>query len=89
MKKLICSVAIVSLTLPIWAIVHCEFAGAGEVASVSVNFEDPDGDCISDNYEVFHYMNNGSVNYTPWPEPGQSGVWGNLDFNTWDCCKPT
>ena len=68
------------------AMVHCEFEGMGGVSWIVVNFEDPDGDCKSDTYEVWHIHNDGNVTYTPWPEPGEPGPWGVLDFGRWDCC---
>lgn len=67
--------------------IHCELAGAGSVTWVAVNFEDDDGDCMSDTYEVWHTMSDGSVVYTPWPDQGQVETWGTLDFNHWECCK--
>lgn len=67
MKKFILSVALFWLVLPIYSnVVHCEFEGAGDVNWIIVNFEDPDDDCKSDNYEVWHIKNDGSVFYTPW-----------------------
>lgn len=69
------------------AIIHCEFAGAGNVASISVNFQDQ-GMCMSTYYESTHYLTDGSSVYTPYPNANEQGAWGKLDFSTWDCCKP-
>jgi len=86
MKKLICLIAILALSFQIWAYRTCKFDGAGGVSTITVHFEDPDEDCKSNNYETFHTMTNGTVVHSDWPEPGQEGAWGTLDFNKWGCC---
>ena len=52
MKKLVLLFALVCFIQPFCysQIVHCEFEGMGNVDWIVVNFDDPDGDCKSDNY---------------------------------------
>ncbi len=64
--------------------IDCEIQGHGNVATISVSFDDED--CLTADFEYTHTFNDGTSDTGTNTEA--NGPWSEIDFSTWDCCEP-
>lgn len=84
-KKIILTYLFLGITSLAYSTIDCDIEGHGDVATISVSFDDED--CKTKEFTYTHTYHDGTA--VSGVSTENDAPWGEMDFGAFDCCEPT